>query len=126
MQAELKIAGLEEAIKQIAIKAVKDAVKEVIEPVLRDFKTEIVSTSADEILKRPTWTKKEIMAYTGRSKSWIGKTMRKYPDFPKKLNPENDNNAAAWDRDEMLKFFARHPEIPTTAKKDLGNLGIKG
>ncbi|AZV46876.1 hypothetical protein C3L23_06190 [Nautilia sp. PV-1] len=112
MEARLEIAGLDEAIKQIAIKAVRDAIKEVIEPVLKEFKAEMVATSKDELMKKPVWTKKEIMAYTSKKSSWVNQLSKKYPDFPKKLNPD-DKNTAIWDRDELLKFFARHPEIPT-------------
>ena len=52
-----------------------------------------------------------------RSKSWVDR-LNRYKDFPKKLNHSN-NDTAYWDRDEILRFFARHPKIPTTAQKYL-------
>ena len=117
MQAELKIAGLDEAIKDLVYKAVKEAVKEIVEPVLEGFKSEMIVASQEEVLKKQIWTKKDIMVFTSRSKSWVDR-LNRYKDFPKKLNHSN-NDTAYWDRDEILRFFARHSEIPTTAQKYL-------
>ena len=116
MQAELKIAGLDEIIKKVVNRAVRQAVKEVIEPVLREFKSEIVAETQDEVLRKQIWTKKDIMTFTNRSKAWVDRLPKRYEDFPKKKT-QTDNDRAYWERDEILAFFARHPEIPTTAYK---------
>jgi len=118
MEAELKIAGLDEVIQRAVEQSLEKAVDKVLKKVLDEFKAEMVSAKKDELLKKPVWTKEEIMLYTGMSRSWVESLHRKYKDFPKKKN-QNDYGKAVWERDEMLKFFARHPEIPTTAKKDL-------
>ena len=116
MQAELKIAGLDEIIKSTVEEAVKNAVEKVVKPVLREFKSEVVAAKYDELLQKPIWTKKDIMAFTDRSKAWVDRLPKRYEDFPKKKT-QNDNDKAYWDRDEILTFFVRHPEIPTTAEK---------
>ena len=116
MQAELKIAGLDEVIKEVVDKAVRQAVKDVIELILREFKREIIAETQDEVLKKQIWTKQDIMIFTDRSKSWVNNLPKNYKDFPKKKT-QTDNDKAYWERDELLAFFARHPEIPTTAYK---------
>jgi hypothetical protein len=76
METKLEIAGLDEIIKDEVYKAVRLAVKELIAPVLREFKAEMVATAKDELLKKPRWDKKDIMAYTGFKEGWIYKIGR--------------------------------------------------
>ena len=114
-------------IKNIFKEVLKEAVEDILEKKLESFKKEMVAVSSDELLKTPVWTKDEITAYANISESTLWTWQRKYDDFPKQLGGKVSGRAKAkWNRDEMLKFFARHPEIATTAKKDLRNLGIKG
>ncbi len=111
MEAKLQIAGLDEIIKEAVRNSLKDVVEEVVKPVLAEFKSEIVANTKDKLLQKPRWNKNDIALYAGgKSKTWVYNLTKKYSDFPKKLN-FNGYSKAVWDRDEVLKFFARHPEI---------------
>ena len=105
MEAKLEIAGLDEIIKEVVKEELKNAVKEIIDPILREFKTEIIATSKDELLKLNVWDKKDIASFVGRSKSWVDKKFVANKEFPKKLY---NNGKAVWKREDVLSFIRKH------------------
>ena len=105
MEARLEIAGLDEIIKEAVKQELKKAVREVIEPILREFKTEIIATSKDELLKLNVWDKKDIASFVGRSKSWVDKKFVANKEFPKKLY---NNGKAVWKREDILNFIRKY------------------
>ena len=109
MQAELKIAGLDEIIKSVVEEAVKDAVEKIVKPVLKEFKTEVVVMSQDSLMQENLWTKKDICKFARCGETTFFKKYRNHKDFPKPL--DTGENKLKFNKIEVLKFFARHPEF---------------
>ena len=120
MQAELKIAGLDEVIQKAVEKAVKEAVNEIIKPLLGEFKSEIAVIASDELMKENLWNVKDICKFAKCSAATFYKKYKRCKDFPEPLDTGEKKNIK-FDKIKVLKFFVRHPEfgLSDIAKRNL-------
>ena len=121
MEARLEIAGLDEIVKEVVKRELKEALREVFEPILKEFKVEMVSTAKDKLLKKPRWDTNDVCLYANISKTklFYYRTKTYKDDFPKPLEIKMKKNI--WDRDEILAFFARHPELSGRGANEYSN-----
>ena len=110
MQAELKIAGLDEIIKEAVEEAVKEAVEKIVKPIFKEFKTEVAVISQDSLMQENLWSVKDICKFAKCSPSHFYKKYKKCDDFPKPLETGEKKNIK-FKKIEVLEFFIRHPEF---------------